>query len=155
MTKGVNYMLNHASRAQISRHLSQCDDDFVQSLSDRVEIDDYSGKIADKATRFEAWTDVDLIGLVAIYANDTESRVAFVTSVSVLPQWQGRGIASKLMRRCIEYVKEICFRSIELEVVSDNVCAIRLYEKMGFVVDETRGRFATMSLNIKKGTYEQ
>ena len=126
----------------------QCDDDFVQSLSDRVEINDYSGKIADGATRFEAWTNVDLIGLVAIYANDTESRVAFITSVSVLPQWQGRGVASKLMRRCIEYVKESCFQSIKLEVGCDNLCAIKLYEKKGFVVDEAKGRFTTMSLKI-------
>jgi ribosomal protein S18 acetylase RimI-like enzyme len=147
----VEYLLNKASETALAEHLSHCDIDFVPPLSGRVEIKVYARKIASKATRFEAWLDGKLIGLVAAYCNDKGKRSAFITSVSVLREWRGKGIAARLMSQCIEHAKVYGMREICLDVASYNTSAIMLYEKNGFVVGKTNAPFVTMNLYLEGG----
>jgi len=151
MSTAVEYLLNKASEAEIADHLSRCDTDFVPPLSERVEIRDYAQKIASNATRFEAWSGGKLVGLVAVYCNDREKGIAYITSVSLLREWTGRGIATSLLKRCIEHVKVLRMRQISLEVASDNTPAIKLYEKSGFVVGKADVPFVTMKLYLESG----
>lgn len=149
MNAALEFCLNRASVAQITAHLRVCDDAFVPQLSGRVCIDDYAHKIADKAQRFEAFAaGGELVGLVAAYCNDSEGRVAFITSVSVLPGWQGQGIASQLVTRCIDHVRGLGFARIELELDERNRAAANLYEKHGFSANRTSGEAAIMYLTI-------
>ncbi len=150
MTKPVEFCLNKATKEEIANHLSRCDVDFVPPLSGRVDISNYAHKIVGNATRFEAWADGALVGLVAAYCNDSERRTAYITSVSVLQGWKGEGIASRLLERCIGHVKELGFECIQLEADSENVGAIRLYEKKSFIVNKVVGQATTMHLNIGK-----
>ena len=149
MSAAVEYLLNNASVAQIAGHLLCCDADFVPPLSVRVEIRDYAQKIADKATRFEAWSNGTLVGLVAAYCNDLETRIAHITSVSVLKGWTGNSIAAHLIDQCVERAAAAGMRQITLEVAVDNMPAINLYEKSGFIVSKTNGAFVRMNLNLK------
>jgi ribosomal protein S18 acetylase RimI-like enzyme len=142
----VEYLSNKASEAEIAEHLSRCDADFVPPLSGRFEIKDYAEKIASKATRFEAWSGVTLAGFVAFYCNDQEKHIAYITSVSVLRNWTGKGIAYRLMKQCIEHAKALGMRQISLEVASGNTSAIKLYEKIGFVADRANAPFVVMNL---------
>lgn len=149
MIESVEYRLNRASESEIADHLLCCDVDFVPPLSGRVGITDYAQKIARKATKFEAWSNCTLVGLVAVYCNDHESRIAYVTNVSVLKAWNGKGIAARLMEQCIEYVEALGMWQISLEVASDNTPAIRLYEKSGFVVEKADTSSVTMNLYLE------
>jgi len=149
MSELVEYDLNKASEAEIAEHLLCCDADFVPSLSSRVEINDYARKIAGKATRFEAWSGGMLVGLVAAYCNDQEKHIAYITSVSVLREWMGKGIAANLMKQCIEHAETSGMWQISLEVASDNTPAIKLYEKSGFVAGKVNAPFVTMDLYLK------
>ncbi len=151
MSETVEYRLNSASEVEIAEHLSRCDTAFVPPLSGRVEISDYAQKIASKATRFEAWSGGTLVGLVAAYCNDHEKRIAYITSVSVLREWIGNGIAVRLVGQCIEYAKTSGMRQISLEVASDNAPAIRLYEKSGFFAGKANVPFVNMNLYLKSG----
>ena len=139
---------NRAGAAQIDTHLRACDNSFVPALSRRVEIDAYAGKIVARAERFEAWSGDHLIGLLAAYCNDPEQRVAFVTSVSVAPQWQGRGIASLLLQDCIEHVRRSGMQRIELEVNVRSSAATHFYKKHGFSVASTHEQTQTMQLDV-------
>jgi len=112
--------------------LHVCNDYFMPLLSERVVIDDYARKIFENADRFEAWAGGILIGLVAIYCNDKKLKVAYITSVSVLPSWQGKGIASRLITKCLAYIKSLGFERVDLEVDQKNKTAIILYKKCGF-----------------------
>ena len=150
MNKPVEFCLNKATEAEIADHLFRCDADFVPPLSGRVEIGSYAHKIADKATRFEAWAEGVLVGLVAVYCNDSECHVAYITSVSVLQEWKGRGIASTLMEQCIRHAKGPGYERIELEVDSENAAAIKLYEKKGFMVIRVSDQAAIMRFDIGK-----
>ena len=151
MSATVEYCLNKASTAEIAKHLSRCDADFVPPLSNRVEIDDYAMKIASKAIRFEAWLSGTLVGLAAAYCNDQEKRIAYITSVSVLKECAGKGIAARLMKQCIEHAKVLGMQQISLEVASNNKPAISLYEKNGFVTGTMNAPFASMNLYLKSG----
>lgn len=149
MSEAIEFGLNKASEAQIAEHLLRCDADFVPPLSDRVEINDYAKKITSKATRFEAWSGDKLVGLVAAYCNDWEQRIAYITSVSVSREWMGKGIAARLVGQCVEHAKVSGMRQISLEVANDNVPAIGLYEKSGFIAGKTNVPFVTMELYLK------
>jgi ribosomal protein S18 acetylase RimI-like enzyme len=151
MKATIEYLLNKTTAAQIAEHLWRCDTDFVPPLSGRVGINNYAMKIASKATRFEAWSGGKLIGLVAAYCNDQANCVAYITSVSVLNQWTGKGIAVHLMSHCIEHAKASGMRQISLQVSEDNAVAIKLYEKSGFVWSTTSAPFVFMSLNLRSG----
>lgn len=132
----------------IAEHLKRCDGDFVPTLSERVDIASYAQKISGNARRFEALVDGDLIGLVAVYCNDGERRIGYITSVSVLRVWQGKGIGLRLLEQCIEWLQKLGFDSIELEVDSGNARAIKLYEKKKFEVKKVLGNTTTMHLNL-------
>lgn len=54
-------------------------------------------------------------------------------SVTVLKNYWNRGIGSALMEKAIGFAGENGFDIIDLQVRSDNLSAIRLYEKYGFV----------------------
>lgn len=104
-----------------------------------VKIDAYAKKMAASADLFEAWSGEDLIGLVSVYCNAVDREVAFVTNVSVVSNWQGQGIASRLLSDCINYARDLGFSRIELDVDKMNAQAIALYRSHGFsIVDQER-----------------
>jgi ribosomal protein S18 acetylase RimI-like enzyme len=150
MSEPLEYSSARASVAQITGHLLRCDEVFVPRLGARVDIGDYARKIAGKAQRFEAWTSNELVGLVATYCNAPDTDVAFVTTVSVLPAWQGRGIASHLLENCIAHVRKLGFARIELEVGDGNGTGTALYEKHGFSMAGDKDGMLRMALDLGK-----
>lgn len=52
--------------------------------------------------------------------------------ISVLKKYWNKGIGSQLMKMLLNWAKEKGFEVIDLEVRSDNLAAIHLYEKYGF-----------------------
>ncbi len=142
--------MNHANRAELEVHLIHCDSSFVPPLSDRVDIRHYAEKLIDKSVRFEAWHGDELIGLVAVYCNDPINLTAFITSVSVLPAWQGHGIAANLLDNCLEHVRQQGFSVLKLEVNSHNQAAVALYRKYGFVTARANGHLLKLILTLAK-----
>lgn len=49
------------------------------------------------------------------------------------PELIGQGIASYMVKYCIDLAKDKGYKAIRLDVVPDNAPARRLYEKLGFV----------------------
>lgn len=52
--------------------------------------------------------------------------------VSVLREYWNKGIGSQLLLKVINFAKENSFKVIDLQVRSDNLSAIHLYERFGF-----------------------
>jgi len=145
----IEYFVDRASEDQIAEHLARCDEDFVPPLSRRYNINDYARKIAEKAVRFEAWSEGVLIGLAAAYCNDQQYRIAYLTSVSVLGPWKRKGIAARLLEGCFQHAKTSGMTRIDLEVARADPRAIALYEKSGFVAGERKGPTIPMSLKFQ------
>ena len=144
----VIFRTKSASEAQIFGHLNECSALFVPDLNAAVNIRAYSAKIFQKSVTFEAWNDGRLAGLVAVYCNDSETRAAYITSVSVVREFLGAGVGSKLLGMCISYVKLNSFIEIVLEVNVRNAPAVKLYQKYGFAIFEHKGSSALMKLTF-------
>ena len=132
MNADLSIDTNRASVDEILAHLSACDARFVPTLSSRVDLDVYAGKLATNAERIEAWASGQLIGLIAVYCNETTSGRAYISSVSVLPSHQGHGIAAGLLRHCLQRLRQRGLQRVELELDVRNLAAARLYRRHGF-----------------------
>jgi ribosomal-protein-alanine N-acetyltransferase len=145
----VSYHIQRANTNEVSAHLKRCDNNFVPKLSSRVSIDNYAKKIVKKAKTFEAWANGELIGLVAAYCNSPDQLILFITNVSVLPDWAGKGIATQLLTNCISSVRKLGFEKIELEVGILNGAAIALYTKNGFTTTAYNAEVQNMTAFLK------
>ncbi len=105
MPSEIKYKIKTATETDIRLHLEACNNNFTPLLSDRININKYSKQLFDKSITFEAWENKVLTGLIAAYFNQT-SQSAFITNVSVLKNFMGLGIASELLRKCIEYASQ-------------------------------------------------
>jgi GNAT superfamily N-acetyltransferase len=136
----------------VADHLGSCT--FDPPLSERVDVAAYAGKLVARARRFEAWEGELLVGLVAAYCNDEVSRQGFITSVSVLPAYSGRGIGTRLMADCIAHADSVGMTQMNLEVGRMNSRAIGVYAKLGFVPDESaNGPLINMRLKLGPGSH--
>ncbi|MBI1753947.1 MAG: GNAT family N-acetyltransferase [Acidobacteria bacterium] len=148
MRREVEFSRDRASETELLDHLRACGSSFDPPLGDRVDLPIYARKLAIRATRFEAWANGLLAGLVAVYCNDLGSEVAYITSVSVLETWTGKGIARHLLDQCAGFARAGGFKVLRLEVGVHNLAARRLYESFGFIVEAEDSEFARMGLAL-------
>lgn len=82
-----------------------------------------------------AFVDGKVAGTAGIEAVGTKYKVRHRSEfgISVLKEYWGLGIGRALMEACIKCAKEAGYAQLELTVVSENVRAIALYKKAGFV----------------------
>ena len=66
-----------------------------------------------------------------------------ILNVAVAPDHRRQGIGVALMKRLIDEAREISARAITLEVRESNQSAIRLYERVGFVLAGVRPHYYT------------
>jgi len=102
----IEYKIKTATEDDILAHLQKCTTNFSPPLNERVNIKEYSQKIFAKAMTFEAWKDHFLVGLIAAYLNKNSGLSVYITDVSVMKDYMGLGIASTLLRECIEYARK-------------------------------------------------
>jgi ribosomal protein S18 acetylase RimI-like enzyme len=141
--------LNKSGAASVESHLRECDERFSPRLSARVDLADYARKLASLADRLEAWDEGRLVGLVAAYLNNPETRQGFVSSVSVCLAAEGKGVASELMRKCVQLAREEGCESLGLEVGEGDQRTQAFYLKHGFaLLGKGRSGFLRMELNL-------
>jgi [ribosomal protein S18]-alanine N-acetyltransferase len=92
-------------------------------LLDLVSVLTFRGVI-----RLKAVSEKQMIGFIAGDVRRSEG-VAWISTVGVLPEYQGRGIGASLMLAC---EAQIPVNRIRLCVRPSNEVAIRLYEKLGY-----------------------
>lgn len=140
---------NRADARAIVAHLQACDAQFVPRLSDRVDLSSYGAKLAAHATLFEAWSEDALVGLVAGYANAPDRLDSFVSNVSVLPDWHGRGIAGRLLDAFVLHARTAGFARVVLSVDARNDRARALYRKHGFIEGPVNESGLQMSFTLR------
>lgn len=138
---------DRASETQILAHLERCDARFVPPLSGRIDLPAYAARLHEKARRFEAWMDGQLVGLVAAYFDGAE-RTAFISNVSVEENFLGRGIASGLVGHAVARAAATGIDRIGLRVGIANTAARHLYDKLGFKACPDGGEQVLMQLDL-------
>jgi len=93
----------------------------------------------DSADYFVAEVDDRIIGNlgIAIYEHPQTAHGASL-GMSVLQSFRGRGIGTMLLTTALQWCEIRSLRRLELEVLSNNPSAQRLYERFGFVVEGRR-----------------
>ncbi|MET8244100.1 GNAT family N-acetyltransferase [Streptomyces sp. NPDC005202] len=90
-----------------------------------------------------SWTTWDGRGQAVGHASlrvDFPARSGRLGRVLIAPQARRRGLAGEMLRQVLEVAfGDVGLRRLELGVYSDNVAAVRLYERMGFVADDQPG----------------
>lgn len=75
----------------------------------------------------------EIVGLANL-SGQTRERIAHQArlAISVRKDYWGKGVSPQLMSSLINFAKEIQIEVITLEVFSNNIRGIKLYEKFGF-----------------------
>lgn len=60
------------------------------------------------------------------------SQFAYISNVCVHPEYRGMHVGSMMLKQIIEIYKRQYFDEIALDVLADNIGAIKLYQNLGF-----------------------
>ena len=84
------------------------------------------------------YDDINIKG--AIFFEEIYEKVD-IDYVIVNNNYRRKGVASKLLEYLIDYCKEKSISNITLEVNENNIAAINLYKKHGFIVVSKRDKY--------------
>lgn len=116
---------------EIDKAIKSCDDAFCLPISSRSIYKSLLGKISALGVVLAAYS-TDINGYIAFYANDYNTKTAFISLIAVKNQFQNRKIGKKLLQECERFCKNNGMNKLELEVRSDNYIAQLFYRKNGF-----------------------
>jgi ribosomal protein S18 acetylase RimI-like enzyme len=129
------FLLNQSDTVSLEAHLQRCDQLFMPTLSSRISLMAYAEKMKANAMLFECHVNDQLVGLVAMYANDPSKTCAHITNVSLELEYQRQGIAQTLLENAIAFARQHHFLRINLQVNPKNTQAMKLYLKFGFTIN--------------------
>jgi len=150
----TRYAINTASLDVLKRFYKNNAALFFPKMFETTDLlMEYVEKLKNNAEIFEAYDDDALIGVVAVYLNNMQTKVGFITSVIVDKKYHRNGVANQLIKALISSEKLKLFRAIDLYVYKDNMIAINLYKKHGFTINNDQHSckikdFVTMSLAL-------
>ena len=119
------------SESRVFNYLKKNNHLFIPELSSKVSLYEYSNKISKFAKVFFLNRNNIDIAMAAFYVN-SQTQKAYITSISIIQEYQKKGIGVQLLNKVEEVSKLCAMKFIELEVDKRNHQAISLYKKLGF-----------------------
>jgi ribosomal protein S18 acetylase RimI-like enzyme len=130
--------------------IKKLDQYFVPSLSERVNLLEYVNKLDQHANMVLAYNENEnLIGVIAFYDNDLKSKIAFISVLGVLPNYQGQGVASMLVNKCIKECRLSAMKKIIVKTEIENSKAMNFYKKIGFNEEEKLYEFGVEKIQLQ------
>lgn len=85
---------------------------------------------------FFAEQNSQLIGMTGVYRilSKKSHHAATIWGVYVKPAWRGKHISETLVRECLGWAKDQQITIVKLAAVTDNLPAVRCYERCGFTI---------------------
>ncbi len=83
-------------------------------------------------------------GFCIFSCNEKEAEII---TMAILPKFQNQGIGFLILKELEEILSEISCNTVFLEVASNNLIAIHLYDKLGFKTFGTRKNYYSISKN--------
>jgi len=130
------------------KYFKGIDNNYSRVLGNNSSFDNYCEKLSKNAEIFYLELENEKIGILAFYANNVESKRAYISSISVLSKYYGYGFGKKLLEFLVAYLKKIKFIEIELEVQINNFKAISFYRKFGFMEIARKDNFLIMRKEV-------
>ncbi len=111
--------------------IEACDASLPRPVTPRDNYDEIFEKM-DRYAEFIAAYQNGIAGYVSMYANDQETKTAFITLFVVKDEFQRMHIGTELMNACRRIAERNKMKRIRLEVLNSNMKAISFYKKQGF-----------------------
>lgn len=87
------------------------------SLKSRVDLNQYSQKLAEHSYTVLLKDENRVLGVAAMYINDSENKAAFITLIGIRSQFQKSGYGSILLQHCIEKAVETGMKKFDLRLI--------------------------------------
>lgn len=126
-------LLSEGDYSPFFKLLNKVDSDFLPTLSSRVDLEQYALKLLKVANVFGIYQKNQLVGAIAVYMNDLDSKVGYCPFIAILPDFRGQGFSQLLIEAAIVELKSKKFNSFSLTVRADSP-ASKLYKKVGFKI---------------------
>jgi len=136
------------SKDRIIRFLNLVDDQFHVKLSERVNIEDYSTKLSKAAMNYYLVIDEKDVGHLGFYVNKSDGFL-FISSIALMKDFEGRGLAGKLIGFLKDYAVNLQIYKVSLHVHKEASNVVRFYKKHGFVITNDNKDNYVMSCEIK------
>lgn len=121
------------SEKQIYNFLIDVDSSFPVPLSQKQDLFDYAKKLKEKATLVPIICDEKIAAMVAGYTENIIDNLAYISIVATTKDARGRGYARNVLQEFIQICREKRIRAVHLYTAKNNLPAIKLYKKIGFV----------------------
>jgi ribosomal protein S18 acetylase RimI-like enzyme len=127
------FLIERLSLTELKSFLQKQADEFFFDLRDKNRLTTLAEKWSTLAL-FSTCRDerMDLVGMIAFYANRCEGKVSYIPHVYVSSEYRGFKVFSSMMRLVEDYVKRKGYIYLRLEVKKDNIIAQRAYLHYGF-----------------------
>ena len=133
---------------EILLFLQKVDSLFPIKLSDKTDLTTLSEKFTSLGTVFSISENEDIVGLIAGYNNDDVNLKAYISVLAILPEYQGKGIGTQVLKDIMELHKG---QDLHIQFFKQNPVG-KLYERLGFVfIGETAYHYQMekAKINIK------
>lgn len=106
-----------------------------EGAGDTHEVEEFIKIISSdpKSVMYFAWKNDDIVGCANISGMKRRMSHRANFAISVAKSEWGSGIGSALLEKCISFAKDNEIEIINLDTRSDNIRAISLYKKFGFI----------------------
>lgn len=130
--------IEQLSLPELKSFLREQAQDAFPSLRDEDKLNVLAEKWQSHAEFCTCRLDNRLVGMIAFYANDSETGLAYIPHVYVSPFHRREGLFSKMLKLIEESITTRGFTKIKLEVDKNNLNAQAVYQKNGFsIIGET------------------
>lgn len=121
------------NKKEISSIIRNYDKAFAEPVAERNIYFDLLQKILQKGIFVFAYQGKKDIGYCALYANDSDTKNAYISLLAVCPEYQNLHIEKQILNICLEIAESYGMQTCSLEVRKNNISAIRFYQTNGFV----------------------
>ena len=142
------------NKEKLETFLGSVDNHFPTPLSQKQELSLLAEKFMEKATMCYHEENGEILALVAGYTQNVTADMGYISVVATLPEAQGKGYASRLVKEFIEIATDADLSAVHLYTAKSNLSAIAVYKKLGFtewvVEGETRPDDLHLIFSIKQ-----
>lgn len=127
--------------------LKKIDSLFKIPLSRKINLEEYSKKIIRNADVFLALDNESIVGIVVGYNNDKEFKISNMSILAVLNEYQGKGVARRLVNNFLDLAKNKKMEKVKLSTVDAR--ALKLYESLNFKIVREENEVYYLELKLK------
>lgn len=130
----LSIIKNNRELLRIKKYLDEVNLQFPNELN-ISNISEYAEKLNQNAEiYFLVNNDNKDIGMCAIYTNDYENKIIYISSISIKKEYLSKGLGQVLLDHIFTLKDKYNMDYIKLEVKKNNTKAINFYKKNGFQI---------------------